>query len=109
MRSYSARSSKSGRTGAFLFVMTLLYLALGLPVAAAVSVTWDMTGVQLNFLPAWIGLAAAVSYPIFALIAIIGGWANYSRQRNGRAATIILLPLLNLALFGAAVELAQLL
>lgn len=113
MRSYNTRTAGAGGYLASLLLLTLLYLALMLPAAAAVVTTLVAlapTGEGgPSFIAGFLGLVAAGSYPLVALVALVGGWLRYAERRYPQALSFALLPMINLALFGLAVGLAQLL
>lgn len=114
MRSYSARPVRTGRYLVALVILTLLYLALMLPAAAAVTATLALLGsagqgLSMAYLPPLLGLVASGTYPLIALFAIVVSWFRYGQSRYVHAVRVALLPLVNMALFGLAVLLVQLL
>lgn len=112
MRSYSTRPENAGRYLLALLLLNLLYLLIMLPAMAALITTLAIAGDDgpaLLVLAAWLAVIASGTYPLVALIAIVGGWARYARRRYPQALATALLPMLNLVLFGLAVGLAALL
>lgn len=111
MRSYSPRPVNAGRYVLTLLVLDLLYLTLLLPAVAALITTLGLAGGEgsgLVMLAVWLAVIASGTYPLVALLGIVGGWANYVRRRYPQALATTLLPVVNIALFGAAVILASL-